>query len=356
MKAKTLIILLLFFAETATVYGNDALVRVQQNVATYTQNDVQKYILITVFAIVLFVFMLFQTIFLYLSNMNTRKLNISLAKQHHDSQEQNEEIKQQNEEIRQQNEEIASINEHLEGIVAERTKELEFTIESLSTRNGDLEQFSYILSHQVRAPIARLIGLANIFNKENIADPINQDVLMHTQQSAKDLDTIIKDLAYILSIKNEVVIEKELFDVSKVTKVVLGSLNAEICEAKADINIKLEGLSIFSVKKHWESIIYNLLSNAIKFRNKRAKLQIAVEGTIQNDMFYFTVKDNGIGLDLNQIDTYKIFGLYQRMHTHVKGKGFGLYVTKTQIEALGGKITVESAENVGSIFKVSMPL
>jgi len=381
MKKKLFILLLLFLGNTAIISGRDSLEVYQQNLdilstqreSNLSENskevtllrqdiesikaDTKKYLLIAILAVILVIFVAVQAIILYLRNANTQKLNISLTKKHHDSQEQNEEIKQQNEEIRQQNEEIASINEHLEKMVLERTKELQYTIESLSNRNQDLEQFSYIISHQVRAPIARLIGLTNIFDKEDITNPINQAILGHTQQSAKDLDTIIKDLAHTLSIKNGVNLKKELFDFKKMTNEVLENLQTEIDEAQPQIRLNIDAEEqIFSVKNYWESIVYNLVSNAIKFRKNRGKLQIDIDMLVHNKVITLSIKDNGLGLDLKQIDNYKIFGLYQRMHTHVVGKGLGLYIAKTQVEAFGGKIEVQSIENVGSTFSVIVPI
>ncbi|GAB4110909.1 MAG: hypothetical protein OHK0057_02640 [Thermoflexibacter sp.] len=68
-----------------------------------------------------------------------------------------------------------------------------------------------------------------------------------------------------------------------------------------------------------------------------------------------SVADNGIGIDLQNIDKYKVFGLYQRMHDHVEGKGMGLFLVKTQIESLNGMVDVQSQEGVGSVFKVYFP-
>jgi signal transduction histidine kinase len=74
---------------------------------------------------------------------------------------------------------------------------------------------------------------------------------------------------------------------------------------------------------------------------------------MKENYFCLSVQDNGLGMDTS--DSYKIFGLYQRMHTHVEGKGFGLFLVKTQVEAMRGRVEVESTINQGSTFRVFLP-
>jgi signal transduction histidine kinase len=310
----------------------------------------QKQILIIVVAVTLIIFLTILIIILYLSNSKAQKLNQLLAKQRN-------ELEDKNEEIRQQKEEIEAINNNLEQTVVQRTQQLQFTVGNLSHRNQDLEQFSYIVSHNLRAPIAHLIGLANVFNKENIADPMNHEILAHVQKSAYNLDMIVKDLTHILSIRNDLTLKKDNINLQELTDKVLEDLQADIEVANPKILYDFsKAQGIYSVKPYIENMLYQLLSNAIKYRKKRIPLQIQIASEIKDCMFVISVKDNGLGIDLSKIDPYKVFGLYQRMHTHVDGKGLGLYLVKTQVEALGGKVNLESEENIGSTFKLFLPI
>ena len=100
-----------------------------------------------------------------------------------------------------------------------------------------------------------------------------------------------------------------------------------------------------------ESILYNLISNAIKYRDPERSPHIAIKTTHENEFVCLAVMDNGLGIDLKK---YKqnIFSLYKRFHLHVEGKGLGLYLVKTQIEALGGRVEVRSEPNEGTTFQI----
>jgi light-regulated signal transduction histidine kinase (bacteriophytochrome) len=111
---------------------------------------------------------------------------------------------------------------------------------------------------------------------------------------------------------------------------------------------------IFSVKSYINSIFQNMLTNAIKYRRRDVAPQINVKATVINEFICLTFADNGMGMDLER-NKEKIFGMYKRFHMHVEGKGLGLHLVKTQVEALHGKIEVESKLNEGTTFKICLP-
>ncbi len=252
--------------------------------------------------------------------------------------------------------EIEYLNVGLEKKIAERTQELQHTIKDLSQQYQTLEQFSYIISHNIRSPIARIQGLLNIYNKENLQDPLNQEIWSYLEQATMDLDSTIKDLTQVIAIRNSFDKTLEKIYLTDILQTILASLQHEIESAKAEISVDiLKANELFSVKTYIQSITYNLISNAIKYRYARRPLKIEIKSEIVDDYICLSVKDNGVGIEMENMDKYKIFGMYQRMHTHVDGKGLGLYLVKTQIEALGGEVEVESELNVGTIFKVYFP-
>lgn len=265
-------------------------------------------------------------------------------------------LKKQQEKLITLNEEIKSLNEYLESKVQERTEELRKIIESLSKQNQDLEQFSYIISHNLRAPVARILGLVNIFDVENKNNDFNVQILSHLAKATQDLDTIIWDLTEVISIRNSFNLLKEPINLEELTQEVCNYLEGEIKNSHAQIQSNFEVKSIFSVKSYVQSILHNLLSNAIKFRSTRREPQIYIKTEYIESYVCLSISDNGLGMDLNNTTQYKIFGLYQRLHEHVEGKGMGLFLVKTQIEALNGKIEVESKLNEGSVFKVYFPV
>ncbi len=262
----------------------------------------------------------------------------------------------QKEEIQQQKDESQAINDRLEEIVGERTRELKVIIESMTEKNQDLEQFSYITSHNLRAPVARIQGLLSVFNQANMADEFNKEILGHLYLSARGLDEILKDLTNILSIRKTLLV-KEKINLRKIIDSEINNLKDLIQESSAQINVDLSAIDeIYAIKVYVQSIVHNLLSNAIKYRSHSNALQITIKSCIDRELGFIciSIADNGLGFA--SPDPYKIFGLYQRMHTHVEGKGLGLYLVKTQLEAISGRIEVESEVNQGTTFRIYLPI
>ncbi|GAB4201080.1 MAG: hypothetical protein OHK0057_30570 [Thermoflexibacter sp.] len=269
------------------------------------------------------------------------------------AQQNNQLIEAQNT-IISQSEQIKQRNIYLEKIVEERTQELKLTVQDLLKHIQDLEQFSFIISHNLRAPVARIQGLINIFDHEKIDNAFNKQVLTHIFQSTQSLDTVIRDLTEIISIRKSLNTNKEFVNINELVENELTSLDDALKQADAFIEKKLNVSTFYSVKAYLQSIIHHLLSNAIKYRYPHRPLQILITTSMKENYFCLSVQDNGLGVDTS--DPYKIFGLYQRMHAHVEGKGFGLFLVKTQIEAMRGRIEVESIINQGSTFKVFLPV
>jgi signal transduction histidine kinase len=268
----------------------------------------------------------------------------------------NELLHQRNDLIEQQHEEINELNKDLEKRIADRTNELQSALDNLTKQNQDLEQFSYIISHNIRAPIARIQGLLNIFNQENFNDEANKEIFKYLEYATFSLDMVIKDLTLIITIRKDLNKVKEKIDIVELINSELFFLANEITASNALINTQIEIDTIFSIKSYIQNIIHNLISNAIKYRDTKRQLKIEITVKQKTNYAVLTVQDNGLGIDVAKTDLYKIFGLYQRMHTHVEGKGLGLYLVKTQVDALQGKISVDSKLNEGATFKVYFPI
>ena len=101
-----------------------------------------------------------------------------------------------------------------------------------------------------------------------------------------------------------------------------------------------------------ESILSNLLSNAIKYKSNNKPLEITVKADQVKDKTILTFSDNGIGIDLER-NKDKVFGLYQRFHDYPDSKGLGLYLVKSQVEAMDGTISIKSDVNKGTTFTIT---
>lgn len=243
--------------------------------------------------------------------------------------------------------------------IKEKELELKELTEELMISNKELQQFAYITSHNLRAPVANLRSLTWLFDKEGISEK-NKSLFEKITLSIDKLSITLDDLNEILSSRvhktegnEKVLFAKELTDVMQ-------SISEEIREMDAGISYDFSKAGdICYPRKVIHSVLLNMLTNAIKYRKEKEKPLIHISTEEDKDFVILTIRDNGKGIDMNKYGN-KIFGLYQRFHENTEGKGLGLYIVKSQVEALGGKIAVESMVNKGTEFqvflkKMSMP-
>ncbi|REK34602.1 MAG: PAS domain S-box protein [Bacteroidetes bacterium] len=231
-------------------------------------------------------------------------------------------------------------------------QEREKLIDDMTQRNRDLEQFTFIISHNLRAPTANIIGFAEVLQDETLTPPEKKEFLHGLSTSVSRLDTIIKDINSILQVKREVNEKKELIYFSKLVNDIIISIGNIIDKHQVRINTDFSEIDeIFSLKIYMHSIFYNLISNSIKYSKPDEPPLIQIKSKIENGKIILTFKDNGLGIDMKTKGN-KVFGLYKRFHSHVEGKGMGLFMVKTQVEAIGGKITVASELNKGTEFTI----
>jgi len=119
--------------------------------------------------------------------------------------------------------------------------------------------------------------------------------------------------------------------------------------------IFLISTSFFVLKPYLYSIFFNLISNSIKYRRQEVHSIIEISSRLQKNKIELIFTDNGMGIDLKK-NAGQIFGLYKRFHSNIEGKGMGLFMVKTQVETLGGKINVSSEENSGTEFKIEFKI
>jgi signal transduction histidine kinase len=263
---------------------------------------------------------------------------------------QNQKLQDAGNTIYQQNTEIKAANEHLLEEVNNRTQELQKANRELIEQNNQLEQFAFIAAHNLRAPLARILGLTNLI-KISSTEGEKQLAFEKLELSTRDLDHVIKDLNIILNIQKHT---SNLTEVDLTTSFarVKRTLEKEMEDTNTVLTAHFdEASSVFAVAPYVESIFYNLISNAIKYRDPARQPAISLETHFQEDYVLLLVKDNGLGIDLEKYKS-SMFSLYKRFHLHMEGKGLGLYLVKTQIEAMGGKIEVQSEPNKGTIFMV----
>ncbi|MBC5772951.1 PAS domain-containing protein [Pontibacter sp. KCTC 32443] len=222
----------------------------------------------------------------------------------------------------------------------------------LINQNNNLQQFAYIVSHNLRAPIANILGLTSIYDKNKPDAPINKRVIDNMFKSARLLDSTIRDLNELLTLRSELQDVKEKVYFSDVLQHIVATLSEEIKEADATIESDFDQApAIVTIKSYVQSILLNLISNALKYRDNSRKLHLKLKSFVIDEYICLQISDTGLGIDI-QKEKDRIFGLYKRFHPGIAGKGLGLYLVKTQAELLGGKVEVDSSVGVGTTFSV----
>lgn len=227
----------------------------------------------------------------------------------------------------------------------------------LIQHNNHLEQFTYIVSHNLRAPVANIIGLTDILKEHEDLDPGSRhEVVERLSQSIKNIDTVIKDLNNILQARRPVNEQKEDVHFKELCDdIITNSYNTII---KENVQLKCsfeEAGSLFTIRSYLYSIFYNLVSNSIKYRQPGVDPVISITSHKLKDKIELRFKDNGKGIDLKKNEA-QLFGLYKRFDTTAEGKGMGLFMVKTQVEALGGTIKVNSHLGQGTEFIIRLNL
>jgi PAS domain S-box-containing protein len=225
----------------------------------------------------------------------------------------------------------------------------------LIQRNKDLEQFAFIISHNLGAPVANILGLLNVLNQmEHLSPADNTTCWKGLFESVNCLNEIIVDLNHILQVRREIKEDKKLVIFTALVEGIKSSLSSMLEKEEVQIDIDFEAFDkIYTLKTYMHSIFYNLIFNSIKFRSPNRKPRLQISTFWSGKKAYLKFSDNGLGIDLaNQGE--KVFGLYKCFHPHIQGKGMGLYIVKTQVEILGGHISIGSEIDKGTEFLIEL--
>jgi PAS domain S-box-containing protein len=241
--------------------------------------------------------------------------------------------------------------------ITERVKaaeEKEKFTRDLLHRNKDLEQFSYMVSHNLRAPVANIIGFSKMLSESKYDEENRTVFIEQIKISAGLLDEAIRDLNKILQVKSELRFKKEEVQFSSLVETIKTSLQNIIEKEKTAIITDFkEAKSVMSDRAYLYSIFLNLITNSIKYHQPGKPARIEISTQNEGDSLLIRFKDNGIGINLKKYRK-KVFGVYERFHPEIEGKGLGLFMVKTQVQILGGDIHLESEVNKGSQFIIKL--
>ena len=233
--------------------------------------------------------------------------------------------------------------------------ELSRQAQELARSNGDLRQFAYSASHDLREPLRQLAVFSELLQKK-FASALGEEggrLIQHAVDAAHHMEKLLQDLmAYIQAADAPQQVSAGT-DANDVVQKVLASFEDQI--AQADARITCEPLPVLAVHEvHLVQLFQNLISNALKYRNEAAP-EIRIGSEPDGGMWKLSVEDNGIGISADY--QKQIFGLFQRLHGRGKysGSGIGLAICQKIVQRYGCRIWVESEPGSGSKFYFTLP-
>jgi PAS domain S-box-containing protein len=225
----------------------------------------------------------------------------------------------------------------------------------LIQRNKDLEQFSFIVSHNLRGPVANILGLSNLLKEVSMSQEEKEKARKFLFEAVERLDLVITDLNQTLEVKHNLSESKEKIIFSEIFDGVKAGMESCIEKRKAMLITDFSAAkSFYSTRSYIHSIFYNLISNSLKYARPGVPPIITIKSERKADKLFLTFRDNGLGMD-TELCRDKLFGLYHRFHPETDGKGMGLFMVKTQVEAMGGKISLKSVVDKGTEFTLEFP-
>jgi PAS domain S-box-containing protein len=223
----------------------------------------------------------------------------------------------------------------------------------LQNKNRQLSSFAHIASHNLRAPVSNLILLQEVYKEST---DLEYKTMLFTKMEVVIglLNDTLNDLVEIVKIQGNKDITHDRISFIYIFNKILAMLGNQILESNAIITSDFSKVpDIKYPKLYLESILLNLLSNSIRYRSPNRIPEIHFWTEMHTNGIKLMARDNGLGIDLKK-NGHRLFGLGNTFHRHPDSKGVGLFMTKTQIEAVGGSITVESVVDRGSTFIITL--
>lgn len=224
---------------------------------------------------------------------------------------------------------------------------------ALAAKNVQLTDFCNIVSHNLRGP---LVNIGMLLDYIDDCEQLDEkfDGLKKVRPVVDHLNEIFDELVESIQIQQDSEVAVEEIDLVDCLESVLTGFQSQIAKYEVQLSFDFkEAQNVRFPRKYMDSILSNLISNALKYKSPDRKPVVRVRTRRLNDCIVLSVSDNGLGLD---VEMYKdqIFKIRKIFHNHPEARGFGLFMTKTQVEAMGGEIWVESVPGDGSTFFVKI--
>lgn len=233
----------------------------------------------------------------------------------------------------------------------DKENELVRTLDIISEQNSRLLNFAHIVSHNLSSHTGNFKMLLDIIEDEDDEDTI-EEIFPHLKTSSIALSETISHLKELVDINTNLVHSKENLNLNFYLDRVFSVLSNEIISNNVRINNKIcDKFTLDFNPSYLESILLNFTTNAIKYAHPDRKPEISYTLGQEKNEFFLAIKDNGLGINLEKYGK-KLFGMYNTFHKNDNARGIGLFITKNQVEAMGGRVEVESRVNIGTTFKI----
>lgn len=226
---------------------------------------------------------------------------------------------------------------------------------ALRHRNEHLESMARMVSHNLRSPMAGLKMIMQFLDRVKTPEE-KAELMQNFKQGSQVMFDMVDDFAEILMDFKELVKDLENIHLEQTLKNVEKQLASQIKQNNAQISADFAPYPEVTYSRLFlESIFLNMISNAIKYRKDGVDPKIHISSYLEDNKVMLCFKDNGIGMDLEQVGD-RLFKMYKTFHNKegVDSKGVGLFITKNQVEIMGGKIDVESEPEVGTTFLIEL--
>ncbi|GAA0192515.1 hypothetical protein GCM10009122_55380 [Fulvivirga kasyanovii] len=247
---------------------------------------------------------------------------------------------------------LAAIRDVTEKIMI--NQKLQHSLDTIEKKNKELEQFAYVASHDLQEPLHTIMSLVRLLSLEykDRLDEHAKEYIRLMSQTSERMKALIKDLLDYSRVGQA--LNREEVDCDQLVDSVLNDMSALIRNSSAHIEVsKLPVLNTYATELR--QLFQNLISNAIKFQKPGVRPQIEIKAVPEDNMWQFSVSDNGIGIA--EEDQEKVFRIFTRLHSRKEydGTGIGLAQCQKIVDALGGRIWVESKPGEGSTFYFTIP-
>lgn len=233
------------------------------------------------------------------------------------------------------------------------SNELHEKNQKLELKTEMLDQFIYRITHDLKSPVNNVVALTGMLMKlESGKEGMSAEVARKIQDSAKNLLDRIGELLEVARAEQAIQPDAVHCHLPTLLNGIVEQMSEKIHQTGASIHIDLATApELYFPARNIESILHNLVSNALKYSRTQVPPEVQISSRPWDNGVQLMVKDNGMGMDLAKIGP-KLFGLFNRFHSHVEGTGVGLYLVKKMTEENGGRLELSSTPGEGSEFRL----